>query len=152
MLLLFLFLTKRKKALDKQGHLVYNFLMCHGKFFYAVLLASRFDGRSYVQKEVNIMEQLKGKYETVFIVNTELGEEKVQELVAKFKGMIEKNAVVENTDEWGKRRLAYPIDDVNDGYYVVMQYTANRDFPVELERVFNITEGILRSMTIRIDA
>jgi len=98
------------------------------------------------------MEQLKGKYETVFIVNTELGEEKVQELVAKFKDMIEKNAAVENVDEWGKRRLAYPIDDVNDGYYVVVQYAANHDFPVELERVFNITEGILRSMTVRVDA
>jgi small subunit ribosomal protein S6 len=131
---------------------VYNSKLCHGKFFDAVLLASSVWRRPYDQKEVNIMEQLKGKYETVFIVITELGEEKVQELVAKFKGMIEKNAVVENTDEWGKRRMAYPIDDVNDGYYVVMQYTANRDFPVELERVFNITEGILRSMTIRVDA
>ena len=109
-------------------------------------------GRPNVQKEVNIMEKLKGKYETVFIVNTELGEEKVQELVANFKGRIEKNATVENVDEWGKRRLAYPIDDVNDGYYVVMQYTADRDFPVELERRFSITEGILRSMTIRLDA
>ena len=98
------------------------------------------------------MEKLKGKYETVFIVNTELGEEKVQELVANFKARIEKNATVENIDEWGKKRLAYPIDDVNDGYYVVMQYTADRDFPVELERRFSITEGILRSMTIRIDA
>lgn len=98
------------------------------------------------------MENLKGKYETVFIVNTELGEEKVQELVAKFKGMIEKNATVENVDEWGKRRLAYPIEDVNDGYYVVAQYTAEREFPAELERVFKITEGILRSMTIRMDA
>ena len=98
------------------------------------------------------MEKVMGKYETVFIVNTELGEEKVQELVAKFKGMIEKNATVDNIDEWGKKRLAYPIEDVNDGYYVVIQYTANRDFPVELERVFNINEGILRSMTIRVDA
>ncbi len=98
------------------------------------------------------MEKVMGKYETVFIVNTELGEEKVQELVAKFKGMIEKNATVDNIDEWGKKRLAYPIEDVNDGYYVVIQYTANRDFPVELERVFNINEGILRSMTIRMDA
>ena len=98
------------------------------------------------------MEKLKGKYETVFIVNTELGEEKVQELVAKFKGMIEKNATVENVDEWGKKRLAYPIEDVNDGYYVVMQYTADRDFPAELERVFNITEGILRSLTVSVEA
>ena len=98
------------------------------------------------------MEKLKGKYETVFIVNTELGEEKVQELVAKFKGMIEKNAAVENVDEWGKRRLAYPIEDVNDGYYVVMQYTADRDFPLELERVFNITEGIMRSIVVKTEA
>ena len=68
-------------------------------------------------------------------------------------GVLHYNVVtVENTDEWGKRRMAYPIDDVNDGYYVVMQYTADRDFPVELERRFSITEGILRSMTIRIDA
>ena len=98
------------------------------------------------------MEKLTGKYETVFIVNTELGEEKVQELVAKFKGLIEKNATVENIDEWGKRRLAYPIEDVNDGYYVVAQYTAEREFPAEFERVCKITEGILRSMTIRMDA
>lgn len=97
------------------------------------------------------MEKLKGKYETVFIVNAELGEEKVQELAAKFKGMIESNATVEKTDEWGKRRLAYPINDVNDGYYVVMDYTADRDFPAELERVLNITEGILRSLTVKLD-
>ncbi len=97
------------------------------------------------------MEKLKGNYETVFIVNAELGEEKVQELVAKFKGMIEANATVTNLDEWGKRRLAYPIEDVNDGYYVVMQYTSDRDFPVELERVFNITEGILRSLTVKVE-
>lgn len=96
------------------------------------------------------MENLKGNYETVFIVNAELGEEKVQELVAKFKGMIEENATVKNIDEWGKRKLAYPIDDVTDGYYVVEQYEAPHDFPAELERVFNITEGILRSLTVKI--
>ena len=95
------------------------------------------------------MEQLKGKYETVFIVNTELGEEKVQELVAKFKGMIEKNAVVENTDEWGKRRLAYPINDENDGYYVLYNYECNAEFPKELDRVVGITDGVLRSLIIK---
>ena len=96
------------------------------------------------------MEQLKGKYETVFIVNTELGEEKVQELVDKFKTLIESNATVDGLDDWGKKRLAYPIEDVNDGYYTVIRYTADRDFPLELERVFNITEGILRSLTVRL--
>ena len=97
------------------------------------------------------MEKLKGKYKTVFIVNCEFGEEKVQELVAKFKGLIEKNAAVEAIDEWGKRRLAYPIEDVTDGYYVIETYTSDRDFPAELERNFNITEGILRSLTVAVE-
>ena len=97
------------------------------------------------------MEKLKGKYETVFIVNCELGEEKVQELAAKFKTLIEENASDVNVDEWGKRRLAYPIEDVNDGYYVVVKYTADREFPAELERNFNITEGILRSLTVSVE-
>ena len=95
------------------------------------------------------MEKLKGKYETVFIVNTELGEEKVQELVAKFKGRIEKNATVENVDEWGKRRLAYPINDETEGYYVLAQYTAEPSFPAELDRVGRITDGVLRVMTVK---
>lgn len=97
------------------------------------------------------MEKLKGKYETVFVVNAELGEEKVQELAAKFKDMIANNGTVAEVDEWGKRRLAYPIEDVTDGYYVIVRYTADRDFPAELERVFHITEGILRSLTVSID-
>ena len=95
------------------------------------------------------MEKLKGKYETVFIVNTELGEEKVQELVAKFKGRIEKNATVENVDEWGKRRLAYPINDKNDGYYVLVNFKGEGSFTAELERLFGINENILRSIVIR---
>lgn len=97
------------------------------------------------------MEKLKGKYETVFVVNAELGEEKVQELTTKFKDMIANNGTVEGIDEWGKKRLAYPIEDVTDGYYVIVRYTADRDFPAELERVFHITEGILRSLTVAID-
>ena len=96
------------------------------------------------------MEKLKGKYETVFVVNGELGEEKIAELAGKFKDMITENATEVETDEWGMRRLAYPIEDVNDGYYVVMRYTADRDFPAELERVFHITEGILRCMTVTV--
>ena len=97
------------------------------------------------------MEKLKGKYETVFVVNAELGEEAVAGLVTKFKDMIANAATEVETDEWGKRRLAYPIEDVNDGYYVVTRYTADRDFPAELERVFHITEGILRSMTVTVE-
>ena len=96
------------------------------------------------------MEKLKGKYETVFIVNTELGEEKVQELVASFKGRIEKNATVENVDEWGKKKLAYLIDDYSEGYYYVVTFTAGAAVPAELDRIFNITDGILRSLIIKL--
>ena len=97
------------------------------------------------------MEKLKGKYETVFVVNTELGEEKLQELVTKFKDIIANHGTVAEIDEWGNKRLAYPIEDVTDGYYVIVRYTADRDFPAELERVFHITEGILRSLTVSIE-
>ena len=95
------------------------------------------------------MEKLKGKYETVFIVNTELGEEKVQELVAKFKGMIEANGTVDNVDVWGKRKLEYLINDEAEGFYVVINYQSAPEFQAELDRVLKITDGVLRTMIIR---
>ena len=98
------------------------------------------------------MENIKNSYETLFITDLSNGEEATKATVEKFTGLIGSNGEIVEVTEWGKRRLAYPINDVNDGYYVVMQYTADRDFPVELERRFSITEGILRSMTIRLDA
>ena len=65
----------------------------------------------------------------------------------RFKALIEANGTVESVDEWGRRRLAYPINDMNEGYYVLVKYTAEPQFAAELDRVFNITDGILRSMT-----
>ena len=56
---------------------------------------------------------------------------------------------MESIDEWGKRRLAYPINDMNDGYYVLVNFEAEPSFVAELERIFNITEGVMRSMTIK---
>ena len=56
---------------------------------------------------------------------------------------------MESFDEWGKRRLAYPINDMNDGYYVLVNFEAEPSFVAELERIFNITEGVMRSMTIK---
>ena len=98
------------------------------------------------------MEKKFNVYETLYVISGNLSEEDYKAVSEKFVALINENATDVTVDEWGKRRLAYPIDDVNDGYYVVMQYTADRDFPVELERRFSITEGILRSMTIRLDA
>lgn len=91
------------------------------------------------------------KYESIFIINTELGEENVKALVEKFKGLLESSAQLENIDEWGKRRLAYPVNDLNEGYYVLVNFTADSSFPRELERIYKITDGIIKYMIIKKD-
>ena len=95
------------------------------------------------------MEKILSKYETMFIVDVSGGEEATAAVVEKFKSVIEANGTVESFDEWGKRRLAYPINDMNDGYYVLVNFEAEPSFVAELERIFNITEGVMRSMTIK---
>ena len=95
------------------------------------------------------MENLKAKYETLFIINANLGEEDTAALVGKFKAIIESQGTVESVDEWGKRRLAYEIDDMNEGYYVLINFEGDKELPAELDRVFHITDGILRSLIIR---
>ena len=95
------------------------------------------------------MEKVLNSYETLFVVDCTLGEESVKAIVDKFTTLISENATVESVDEWGKRRLAYPIDYKNDGYYVLVNFKSEGAFTLELERVFGITEGILRSIVIR---
>ena len=95
------------------------------------------------------MEKVMNSYETLFVVDCSNGEDAVKELVNKFTALIEANGTVESVDEWGKRRLAYPINDMNDGYYVLVNFKSEGSFTAELERVFGITEGILRSIVIR---
>ena len=88
------------------------------------------------------------KYETIFVVNTALGEESVKALVEKFTSLIESNAKIETINEWGNRRLAYPIEDLTEGYYVLVKFESAPDFPSELSRIYNITDGILRSLIV----
>ena len=89
------------------------------------------------------------KYETIFIVDSELNEEARAPVIERFKNMIESSGQLESIDEWGNRRLAYPINDKFEGYYVFVNYSAPADFPSELERVFKITDSILKFMIIR---
>ncbi len=91
------------------------------------------------------------KYETIFIINSEVGEESTKALVEKFKTMLETSTQLESIDEWGKRKLAYEIDDKNEGYYVLANFSAEPSFPAELERVYKITEGILKYIIIAKD-
>ena len=92
------------------------------------------------------MAKISGKYEVLYIIDPALGEEGIAALVEKFKALVEANGTLTSIDEWGKRRMAYPINDLMEGYYVLMTMDAKPEFPAELDRVFKITEGILRSL------
>ncbi len=98
------------------------------------------------------MEKKLVSYETIFIVDMTGGEEAVAASVDKFKAIIEKSATVESVDEWGKRRLAYPINDLTEGYYVLVNFQSEPEFPKELDRLYNINDAILRSIIIGKDA
>ncbi len=89
------------------------------------------------------------KYETALVFSVKDGEEAVTALKDKFNELIAKNGTVENVDDWGKRRLAYLINDEAEGYYVFYTFTAEANLPAELERIAGITDGVLRIMTIR---
>ena len=97
------------------------------------------------------MEKVINSYESLFIVDVTKGEETTEAAVNKFTSLIEANAEVIDVAKWGKRRLAYPINDMNEGYYVVVTFKAEPEFPAEFERLANIDETILRSMVIRLD-
>ncbi len=94
------------------------------------------------------MAKLSAKYETVVVINTKLGEDGIKAMVEKVSNLISQNATLESVDEWGKRRLAYPIEDETEGYYVLFNFTSVPSFPAELDRVYKITEGILRTLIV----
>ncbi len=94
------------------------------------------------------MAKITANYEAVYILDPALSEEAIASLVAKFKGVVEANGTVSEVDEWGKRRLAYPINDLMEGYYVLMTFNAAAAVPAELDRVFRITDGVMRSMIV----
>ena len=91
-------------------------------------------------------------YEAVIVVSIKLGEEAVAETVKKFKKLIEKHGTVESVDEWGKRRLAYPINKETDAFYVLFSFKSEAELPAELDRVAKITDGVLRSMIVKKEA
>jgi len=95
------------------------------------------------------MTEIINKYETIFVLDATLEEDKIDALVEKFKSLIGSEGTIESVDVWGKRRLAYPINYKNEGYYVLVEFSAKPEFPKELERIYGITEGVIRSMVIR---
>ncbi len=97
------------------------------------------------------MEKITSKYEAVIVVDGTLAEDAAAELFGKFKALIEANATIDEVIDWGKRKLAYPINDITEGYYTLVHFTGAHEFPAELERVLNITDGILRSLIVKIE-
>jgi small subunit ribosomal protein S6 len=90
-------------------------------------------------------------YEAVFVYSVKSGDENTKALAEKFKALIEGAGTLKNVAEWGKRRLAYPINDEFEGFYILYNFAAQADFPAELERVAGITDGVLRTLVVRKD-
>jgi len=95
------------------------------------------------------MVEVINKYETIIVVDQSNGEEATAAVIDKFKSLIEKNGEIESVDDWGTRRLAYPINDLNEGYYTLINFSAKPTFIYELERVYRITSGILRTIVVK---
>ncbi len=89
-----------------------------------------------------------GKYEAVIIINATLDDSAIEATVTRVKNLIGEHGTLEAIDEWGKRRLAYEIDYEQEGYYVLVNFTAPHEFPAELDRIYKITEGVIRSLII----
>ena len=98
------------------------------------------------------MAEIINKYETIFVLEAALEEEKITALSEKFQKLIADNGTVESVDVWGKRKLAYPIDFKTEGYYVLVNFASEPEFPKELERIYGITDGVMRTITIRKEA
>ena len=94
------------------------------------------------------MAEANRKYETILITRPNLAEEEHTALVEKFKDLIAKNGAVESVEDWGVKKLAYPIDFISEGHYVLINFEAPASFPAELERIYGITDGILRSIVV----
>ena len=97
------------------------------------------------------MEKVINSYEALFIVDVEAGEEAAKAVVTKFLNRIAKNGEIVEVADWGKRRLAYPINDKPEGYYTVVTFKSAPEYPAELERRFNINENVMRSLVIRLE-
>ena len=86
------------------------------------------------------------KYETVAVFSTKSGEDKTAVLIEKVKNLISSSSKLDSVEDWGTRKLIYQIDKETEGRYVLFNFTSDSSFPAELDRVYKITEGILRSL------
>ncbi len=94
------------------------------------------------------MAKVTANYETMLIFKPALGEERIAAILDRFKNLIATEGTLAEVDEWGTRRLAYEIDHINEGYYVLISFNSKPDLPAEIARIANITEGVIRCLTV----
>lgn len=91
------------------------------------------------------------KYELMYILKSDVEEERRNQLLEKFRGIIETNGEIENVDEWGNRKLAYEINKLREGYYVLVNFNAAIDIPKELDRNLRISDDVIRHMIFNLE-
>ncbi len=94
------------------------------------------------------MAKINGNYEVMYVLDPNLTEDATAALVEKFKSLVESKGTLGEVNEWGKRHLAYPINDQTEGYYVLMTFTATPDLPAELDRQLRINDSVMRSIIV----
>ena len=95
------------------------------------------------------MAKTSEKYEVMYIINPNLSEEETAAVVEKFKTLVEQNGTLDEMEEMRKRKLAYEINYLSEGYYVLIKFTSGPEFPAELDRILGITDGVIRSLITR---
>ena len=91
-------------------------------------------------------------YELMYIINPALDEEGTNAVIEKFRGLIETNGgEIVKLDKWGKRKLAYEINNYKEGFYILCNFKAGADVPKELDRVLKITEDVVKHMLLRVE-
>ena len=92
------------------------------------------------------MAKTSEKYELMYIIDPTLSEEDTAAIVEKFKALVEEHGTLDEMEEMGKRKLAYEINYLSEGYYVLVKFTSGPEFPAELDRLLGITDGVIRSL------
>lgn len=93
----------------------------------------------------------KSSYEFFLVLSSKLGEEKIEATVKKFEELIPKNGELKSVDKWGRRKFAYPINKETEGEYILFNFESGTQFPMELDRISRITEGVLRALIVKKD-
>src|ERR1035438_10348166 len=101
------------------------------------------------RKETHIVSVI--TYETIFIAEPEISNDQVDQLINKIKQVITANqGTLSGEDRWGRRRMAYAIHGHKEGYYAVLNFTAEAPVVNAIEHLYNVTDSVIRHLTTRI--